>query len=259
MPGASGEVRYVKLGRRKIWSSVGLATHWAVAVGRKKTWTWYEIELPDGGKGSKGTEVVKNTGRTSKSGAGYFGGEIVGKTTKTDAQIEDFIAGYQRSNPDYDLWSTNCQQFAVQLIRDLTEEIYRLKHLPDAAENGRSVLGKRITVAHNGQSFASGHVAKIDVTAGPLSVEGTFLSAEYEAISAISGHGFGAWADTELVKLEADLGPLAGAHVGLNANTGAGVRGGNLDVHLLGFGGKIGADGVAIDTPIGGVHACSIM
>ena len=35
-------------------------------------------------------------------------------------------------------------------------------------------------------------------------------------------------------------------------NTGAGVRGGNLDVHLLGFGGKVGADGLTIDTPIGG-------
>ena len=255
MPGASGEVRYVKLGRRKIWSSVGLATHWAVAVGRKKTWTWYEIELPDGGKGSKGTEVVKNTGRTSKSGAGYFGGEIVGKTKKTDAQIEDFIAGYQRSNPDYDLWSTNCQQFAVQLIRDLTEEIYRLKHLPEAAENERSI-GNRIAVAHNGQAFAAAHVAKIDGTVGPLSGRLTFLRGEAEAIA---GPGIGAWADLEVVRLEAELGPVAGIHVGLNANTGVGVRGGSLDVHLLGIGGKIGADGVAINSPIVGVHACSIM
>ena len=264
MSGAPAQQRYVKLGRKPLLESFLLANHWAVAVGKEESWTWYEIALPEdagiGSLGSKRTKIVKNTGIKANSGAGYFGScEIVGQTTKTDAEIEDFIARYQSKNPDYHLLTTNCQQFAVQLIRELTGDIYRLKHLPDAAENGRSVLGKRITVAHNGQSFASGHVAKIDVTAGPLSVEGTFLSAEYEAISAISGHGFGAWADTELVKLEADLGPLAGAHVGLNANTGVGVRGGNLDVHLLGFGGKIGADGVAINTPVGGVRACSIM
>ena len=254
MSGTSVEKRYVKLGRKKI--ADGLAHHWAGAVGKDESWTWYEVALPENqSKGRKGTKIVKNAGRTAISGAGYFGGEIVGKTTKTDAQIEDFIAGYQRSNPDYDLWSTNCQQFAVQLIRYLTDDNYRLTHLPEAAENERSV-GDPIFVAHNGQAFAAAHVVKIDGTVGPLSGELTFLNVEAEAIA---GPGFGAWADAEVVKLEADLGPVAGAHVGLNANTGAGVRGGNLDVHLLGFGGKVGADGVAIDTPIGGVRACSIM
>ena len=47
-----------------------------------------------------------------------------------------------------------------------------------------------------------------------------------------------------MVRSELSAGPV-GVHADLNVNTGAGVRGGNLDVHLLGFGGKIGADVVA--------------
>ena len=179
----------------------------------------------------------------------------MGKTRKTEAQIDGFIAEYGKENPTYDLMTTNCQQFAVQLIRWLTDDCYRLKHVPEAAENARSV-GNTIALAHNGQAFAGAHLDQIVRTAGPASGEITFLSAEAEAIA---GPGFGAWANAEVVKVEYNLGPVVGAHVGLNVNTGAGVRGGNLDVHLLGFGGKIGADGVAIDTPIVGVRTCSIM
>ena len=67
----------------------------------------------------------------------------------------------------------------------------------------------------------------------------------------------GAWANASLVRSELSAGPV-GVHADLNVNTGAGVRGGNLDVHLLGFGGKVGADGVTIDTPVGGAK-CVVM
>ena len=259
MPGASGEKRYVKLGRKILWNYGGVAHHWAVAVGKDESWTWYEIELPENGQGNqrgKRTKIVKNNGRTANSCAGYFGSEIVGKTRKTDTQIEDVIAEYESENPNYHLLTTNCQQFAVQFIRWLTDDVYRLKHLPDAAENTRSVGGNTISVAHNGQVYIAAHCTKFDGTVGPLSGELTFLSVEAEAIT---GPGLGAWADLEILKMEADLGPLVGGWLGLNVNTGVGVRGGNLDVHLLGFGGKIGADGLAIDTPVGGVRVCSVM
>ena len=258
MSGVSGEERYVKYGRKKIVDSCLIANHWAVAVGKDESWTWYEIELPDGlgSIGNKRTKIVKNTGEKADSGAGYFGGEIVGKTRKTDAQIEDFIILYQRKYPDYHLLTTNCQQFAIQLIRFLTVDLYRLKHLPDAADNVRNIRGHAIAMAHNGQAFASCHAVKMDGTVGPLSGELTFLSADAEAIA---GPGLGAWVNAELFKAEADLGPVVGGHLGLNVKTGAGVRGGNLDVHLLGFGGKIGADGVAVNTPFGGARACSIL
>ena len=137
----------------------------------------------------------------------------------------------------------------------MTDDNYRLTHTPEAGEHQREV-GNTIAVAHDGQAYAAAHVGKAHDTVGPFSAGLTFLSAEAEAIA---GAGLGAWANAELVKAELDIGPVVGGHIGLNANTGAGVRGGNLDVHLLGFGGKIGADGLAIDTPVGGVRACCIM
>lgn len=54
-------------------------------------------------------------------------------------------------------------------------------------------------------------------------------------------------------------GNLIGARNGFNANTGIGARNGNLEAHILGFGGKVGADGVEVNTPSFGVNACSIM
>ena len=47
-------------------------------------------------------------------------------------------------------------------------------------------------------------------------------------------------------------------HVGPNLNTGMGVRDRNLDLHLLGSGLRVGADGLALDTPMGGAK-CSVM
>ena len=38
-------------------------------------------------------------------------------------------------------------------------------------------------------------------------------------------------------------------HADINLNTGLGVRNGNVELHLLGFGGKVGTDGIEINTP----------
>ena len=43
------------------------------------------------------------------------------------------------------------------------------------------------------------------------------------------------------MKVQAVAGHMVGAYVDLKLSTGAGVRNGNLEVHLAGFGGKIGA------------------
>ena len=92
----SGPERYVKLGRIKLLEGAGIPSHWAVGVGFSQHWTWFEIELPDTRKKEgKRTKIVKNCGNSATSGAGILGGEIVGKTRKTDAQIEDFIGGYK--------------------------------------------------------------------------------------------------------------------------------------------------------------------
>jgi hypothetical protein len=76
--------------------------------------------------------------------------------------------------------------------------------------------------------------------------------------AAVAGAGFGAWAGASLGRAEVNLGPVVGIHVEPNLNTGVGVRDGNLDVHVLGFGARVGADGLEINTPLGGVNACIV-
>ena len=49
------------------------------------------------------------------------------------------------------------------------------------------------------------------------------------------------------------FGARVGARIEPNINTGAGLRQGNLQVKVLGFGGAIGKDGLGLSTPLGGV------
>ena len=59
--------------------------------------------------------------------------------------------------------------------------------------------------------------------------------------------------------MELSAGNIAGIHLEPNVNTGIGARNGNVEAHVLGFGAKVGADGLEINTPVGGVNACSVM
>ena len=56
-----------------------------------------------------------------------------------------------------------------------------------------------------------------------------FLSADAEAIA---GNGSGVWANASFVRSNFSAGPI-GVHADLNVNTGVGICGGNLDLHLL--------------------------
>ena len=83
----------------------------------------------------------------------------------------------------------------------------------------------------------------------PASLRGPYAEAE-----AIAGPGVGAWANASAARYEQNIGNLAEVHADLNVNTGAGIRGGNVDVHLLGFGGRVGTDGLEVNTPLGGAR-----
>ena len=65
---------------------------------------------------------------------------------------------------------------------------------------------------------------------------------------------FGSFADASLSRKEIHLGNIVGSHCGLNVNTGLGLRNGNFDWHVLGFGFKFGWDGIEINTPVGGIN-----
>ena len=71
--------------------------------------------------------------------------------------------------------------------------------------------------------------------------------------------GLGLFFDASVARVEASFGNIVGLHVDYNLNTGIGARNGNIEAHLLGLGARAGADGLDVNTPIGGVNCCNIM
>jgi hypothetical protein len=246
--------RTIKLGRK---SAGWPALHWAIKVGS----TWYEIVGKGANNGQKGgiNVVNRSYGDEAASGAGFLGGEIVGETTKSDEEIDDFIDGWLAHNPRYDVLKDNCQKFAYAFVVFLTNGVnFRLPHRFDAAvTNGTLGMGyDAFAVNQDGIAIARIGSGEWRGSLGPVNVINRGPS--YEA-AAVAGPGLGAWVGVSPVgRKELSLGPVAGIHVEPNLNTGLGVRDGNVDVHLLGFGARVGADGLEVNTPAGGANLCTI-
>jgi hypothetical protein len=238
----------IKLGRQAAagWP----ALHWAVKVGP----VWYEIKR----EGSRNT-VYRSIGAVAASGAGCLGGEIVGETSKSDWAIECFIEEWLFRNESYNVFDDNCQTFAYEFIYFLTDGVnFRLPHRFDAGLTARKLTKKvdSFAVHQDGIAIARVGMGEARVSAGPIN---TMYRAPSAEASIVAGAGLGAWVGASpMGRAEVNLGRLVGAHIEPNVNTGVGVRDGNLDVHLLGFGTRIGADGVEVNTPLGGVNACVI-
>ena len=98
-----------------IFQTLFTVHHWAVQVGN----TWYEIDGDFGEKNGdrKVNKIATTHGKVAKSGACSLVGEFVGKTTKSDEEIENFYREWVSNNPTYDVFSENCQKFAIDLIR----------------------------------------------------------------------------------------------------------------------------------------------
>ena len=86
-----------------------------------------------------------------------------------------------------------------------------------------------------------------------------FILVYYQVQAAANREAVGAFGDASLGRLEYGAGNIVGIHVDPNLNTGIGIRNGNVEAHLMGFGGKVGEDGLEINTPIGGANACNVM
>ena len=245
-------MRAVKLGRKAMLGTP-VAYHWAVKVGN----TWYEIDVEK--SNGKIKNYIKNQdGFAAASSAGALGGELVGETDATDSQISLWIGEWLSRNPDYNILSDNCQTFAYEFMDWLTNGNFSVSHRFNAArENMPLKKGfKRFAREEDGNAIARYTTSEVRKSAGVFSVSTRSIHAQAQAVA---GPGLGAWADASAFKVEAAYGNVVGVHIEPNVNTGAGIRNGNLDVHLLGFGGKIGADGIEVDTPLGGVSACSMM
>lgn len=241
--------RTVKLGRKMLVGPV--AHHWAVKVGD----TWYEVA--GASKNDKGAKmrVNRNCGSQASSGAGALGGEIVGKTSKYDGQIDEWIDAWLDKYQQYDFTEENCQKFACEFVRWLTDGIFTIPHRMDSpftsCDYDDGCVGGFAT-AEDGNAIARYGVGELG-RLGLLSVRGASAQAQ-----AVAGPGLGAFGDASFGRVEFSAGNIAGIHLEPNVNTGIGARNGNIEAHVLGFGGKVGADGIEINTPLGGAN-CNVM
>ena len=227
--------------------------HWAIKVGE----VWYEIRGPKLDK-NKENKININRGNMAKSGAGAFGGEIVGTTDKTDIEISCWYEQWVSKNPDYHLLKDNCQKFAFDCMVWLTKNNYKFDHRVDAGNinTGQFWASGGFAVAQKGNAIAA-------IVLGQFHYSNYLLNAKIKvgqfSGQVVAGPGAGVFVDTTVVDLSVSFGNVIGIHTGLNVNTGIGIRNGDAELHLLGFGGKIGVDGVEFNTPIGGLNMCSVM
>ena len=110
--------RYVKLGRKALDVTIG--HHWAVQVesyDHDGTGDWYEIAGASKKDGNQPNKIHKSKGHTAQSGAGTTTEkEIVGRTSKSDQEIQAYINKWVENNPTYGIFEANCQKFAFQFI-----------------------------------------------------------------------------------------------------------------------------------------------
>eukprot|EP00092_Neocalanus_flemingeri_P007729 GFUD01008345.1.p1 GENE.GFUD01008345.1~~GFUD01008345.1.p1 ORF type:complete len:255 (+),score=49.82 GFUD01008345.1:184-948(+) len=251
--------RTVKLGRYMITPLI--AQHWAIKVGD----TWYEIAGADKNEKGAANIVKRSYGDAAASGAGALGGEIVGTSDKSDESINSYIESWLEKNPCYQFTSENCQKFAYEFMAWLTRGSFNCPHRFDSAivmdsGKGEGNLYNERTIAfaaaEDGNAIATAGVLQAQHSFGVLQVKGSGPRVQAQAVA---GPGVGVFGDASIVRAEASVGNIVGAHVDLNINTGVGARNGNVEAHLLGWGGKVGADGIEINTPVGGVNACTVM
>ena len=245
-------MRYVKLGRKPL--SIGVGHHWAVKVeSSSSSGCWYEILGKSGNSGNTDqNEIGRSYSRAANSGAGTWGGSTVGKTTKSDEEIDDFISKWLSQNPEYGVYEANCQKFAIEFIAWLTDDNYNIKTAFDAGKVRNISNSLTHAVDRNGTAYACASLGEERHAIGPLSAVGRLPTAQAGVSNGTEG--LYAFAEASAIRIESNYGNVVGAHVDVNVNTGLGIRNGNAEAHLLGFGGRVGTDGVEVNTPLGGVR-----
>jgi hypothetical protein len=163
--------------------------------------------------------------------------------------IQEFIKQWnlkRGGGQEYNLITNSCQTFAVAFVHFLCDGHGKL---PQAAGVQFAMDSKHFLAA-----AGLGEVAAVNYGGTKAAI-----SAPNAGIHEIRGQGAFLQAEFGKVELGADT-PYGrvGAHVSPNLNTGAGVRDGNLEATLLGFGAKVGQDGIGVRTPLAGAD-CSVM
>lgn len=237
----------VVLGKRIM--AYGVATHWAIKVGD----TWYEVASKK--ETVNGNRINPSEGHCSRGGCNPAFGGLVGNSSKSKADIEQFNSAWCRRNPTYHVQGDNCQKFATELAEFLCDGRANLPRM-EGGNGGHGVGPRANAAASGGTAIAEVTTGRTYIQRGPshASAEGPSASAK-----ALCGkEGFGAFTGASAGRAEVGLGPL-GVHIEPNINTGIGYHKGNAEISVLGFGVKSGAGGLLqINTPLGGAK-CTIM
>lgn len=232
----------VVLGRKILVPYV--ATHWAIKVGE----TWYEVEGASKEDTNSPNKIARRCGGASQLGAVPLGGGLVGTTRKCQAEIDGFVASWLAQHPTYNIMTCNCQMFCKDFADFLCDGCADLVKM-ESGVRGHGQGPSAWNAAGDGTAAARASVGHAEAQHGIAKVRAEGPHAGARAIA--GAEGFGAFAEASYGRADANLGPI-GVHANLNANTGAGMRNGNLEASVVGFGFQVGQDGVGLRTPIGG-------
>lgn len=219
------------------------ATHWAVQVDD----SWFEVAGASKGDSAEAMTILTSQGTKSGKGANVSRFGHVGATHKSNHEIAEFIRQWQARNPRYTFTRDNCQKFAREFIGWLTEGRHKPLPMMDAGEGAARVRGPTTWAgADDGTAYAGAMVATAQGSRGLWN--GSIVGLRASATALCGRHGFGIFGEAELGRAEGGIGPVRVA-IHLNANTGVGLRGGGMEVSLLGFGFTAGMNGVSASLP----------
>lgn len=275
--------RIVRLGRKWLLKCgccwLPCFHHWAVQVDDGQHGWWYEVghkeilfTLPNirVNKVSnndrrmfipcckKDDDVPNETnvemGCCDERDAGCCGGEIVGKTIMTDEEIEVFYETWSKEKK-YFAPTTNCIKFAYELIEKLTNGKFLISHstvvAANVSENSRITSTCIKWVEGDGTALGRCGAGDTRFTYGLFGLRCRF-GPEFKAQCLAGLPGLGLFLNLSCSRVEFSiLFPCIGGdlHADININTGVGARNGNIEAHFLGFGGKVGTDGIELNTP----------
>ena len=254
--------RGVWLGTRRIGG--GVARHWAIKVGN----SWYELDGDGVANKGEGTNTINGGirnafghlidpcgkptfGEYSRSGAGSFL-RLVTTTFKLEKEIHEFNQGWLQNNPDYHMLASNCQKYATEVAKFLSEDgCFRLL-IPEGGTIAYAAGPGAYTIGTDGTHVAVASTGK--ASAGDV----IFVEVEGPNAGVAAGNGnneayVGAMAKAALARVEARLGP-ARLRFEPNVDTGVGIIDGNLEIKLLGIGFSVGSNGIGISTFFGGIN-----
>ena len=252
--------RIVRLLRKPVETlNIFVVNHWAIQVveeDERYNGLWYEVkrDVSSGKDDDTRDRMLIHKSRFYDYASGLCT-EEVGKTVKTDDEIEIFIKRWLQRNYYYQFATNNCQKFGLQFIKWLTDGKYLVKKIGDAATSTNPLLTNIDVSIDNVHQTLQARGRQIRVPLGPVMVRarGIYFESDMRHVLSFDGPGYGYWKEASLSRAELAFPGFVSIYIDFNINTGFGIRDGNFEFYFLGVGFSIGTDGLQISIPICGV------